>query len=567
MKFTGENVLARRLSSGSGTPCTTRPCWCGPSPAASGSRPPARTPTTMTVTAGVAAIKGIYAGTCRLTTSRSTGRSGCTRRAPARRARSAPTSRCPSPTRATAPPGHLRRRRGRRRHDRRRGAADADLGVASGWRRSSSATSTPVLGGAAPSVAAPVSPARARGRGRAAPSAPSSRRPAASGGRRVAGRLPPRAWRSGPGSSLAGVARSAPLVGRRRDERDLTVASTARAMAAAVADREISARELLDLHLARIAERNPRAQRDRLPRRGAGPCRGGRGRRGAGRGRRGRAAARAAVRVQGHPRGGRLAHDVRLAAARRPRPRARRAGRRADPPRGRRGDRQDQRAGVRRRLAHVQPGLRHHPQPRTTRAAPPAGPAAERRRPGHRGWCRWPTAPTWAARCATRRRSAASSACGPRSAGCRSGRTTTSGRRRRSAGRWRATSSDLALLLSVLAGPDPRAPLALGDPGSAFAPPLTGHLLGLRVALSRRPRRRLRGRRRASPPWCEEAGRTIAPPGAQVAAAHPDLAQADDTFRTLRAWHFQAKLGPAARRAPGRLQAVARRQHPRSGRA
>ena len=38
---------------------------------------------------------------------------------------------------------------------------------------------------------------------------------------------------------------------------DLTVASTARAMAAAVADREISARELLDLHLARIAERNP----------------------------------------------------------------------------------------------------------------------------------------------------------------------------------------------------------------------------------------------------------------------------------------------------------------------
>src|SRR3954453_24082301 len=38
---------------------------------------------------------------------------------------------------------------------------------------------------------------------------------------------------------------------------DLTVESTARAMAQAVRRREISARELLELHLARIAERNP----------------------------------------------------------------------------------------------------------------------------------------------------------------------------------------------------------------------------------------------------------------------------------------------------------------------
>jgi amidase len=31
--------------------------------------------------------------------------------------------------------------------------------------------------------------------------------------------------------------------------------------------------------------------------------------------------------------------------------------------------------------------------------------------------------------------------------------------------------------------------------------------------------------------------------GAEVVAAHPDLAVAEDTFRTLRAWHFQAKWG------------------------
>src|SRR3954453_729307 len=42
---------------------------------------------------------------------------------------------------------------------------------------------------------------------------------------------------------------------------------------------------------------------------------------------------------------------------------------------------------------------------------------------------------------------------------------------------------DLALLLSVIAGPDPRVPTALDAPGATFAPPLTGDLRGLRVAL------------------------------------------------------------------------------------
>ncbi|WP_107768214.1 amidase [Nocardioides terrigena] len=102
---------------------------------------------------------------------------------------------------------------------------------------------------------------------------------------------------------------------------------------------------------------------------------------------------------------------------------------------------------------------------------------------------------------------------------------------------------DLALLLSVLAGPDPRAPLALGDRGSVFAPPVTGHLLGLRVALSIDLGGAFEVDDRVAA-VVEEAGRTIAHQGAQVSRAHPDLALADDTFRTLRAWHLQAKLGP-----------------------
>jgi amidase len=102
---------------------------------------------------------------------------------------------------------------------------------------------------------------------------------------------------------------------------------------------------------------------------------------------------------------------------------------------------------------------------------------------------------------------------------------------------------DLALLLSVMAGPDPRAPQALGDPGTTFAPPLSGSLAGLRVALSVD----LGGAFEVDDDVAavvEGTAPLFAAAGATVAQAHPDLTEADDTFRTLRAWHLQAKLGP-----------------------
>lgn len=102
--------------------------------------------------------------------------------------------------------------------------------------------------------------------------------------------------------------------------------------------------------------------------------------------------------------------------------------------------------------------------------------------------------------------------------------------------------ADLALLLSVLAGPDPRAPLALGDPGAVFAPPVSGTLAGLRVALSTDLGGAFEVDHRVAA-VVEEAGRTFAGAGARVSAAHPDLALAEDTFRTLRAWLFQARFG------------------------
>ncbi|GAB3770202.1 amidase [Nocardioides ginsengisegetis] len=108
---------------------------------------------------------------------------------------------------------------------------------------------------------------------------------------------------------------------------------------------------------------------------------------------------------------------------------------------------------------------------------------------------------------------------------------------------------DLALLLSVQAGPDPRTPQALGQPGSSFAPPLTGTLDGLRVALSAD----LGGAfdvDDAVASVVAGSAAVFAAGGAVVTEAHPDLAVADDTFRTLRAWHLQAKLGPLLREHP-----------------
>lgn len=123
------------------------------------------------------------------------------------------------------------------------------------------------------------------------------------------------------------------------------------------------------------------------------------------------------------------------------------------------------------------------------------------------------------------------------------------------ANQWETTSvggplarnvGDLALLLSALAGPDARAPHALGDPGATFAPLLLADgatpLAGLRVALSPD----LGGAFAVDPEVrrvVAEAGALLAGAGAHVDDAHPRLDEAEDTFRTLRAWHFQAKFG------------------------
>jgi amidase len=99
--------------------------------------------------------------------------------------------------------------------------------------------------------------------------------------------------------------------------------------------------------------------------------------------------------------------------------------------------------------------------------------------------------------------------------------------------------SDVALLLSVISGPDRRVPSALP---AYVDEPLDGSLAGLRVAFSVD----LGGAFEVDPTVAEvvlAAVDVFAGAGADVAQASPDLREAEDTFRTLRAWHFQAVHG------------------------
>ncbi|MGH3364546.1 MAG: amidase [Nocardioidaceae bacterium] len=108
---------------------------------------------------------------------------------------------------------------------------------------------------------------------------------------------------------------------------------------------------------------------------------------------------------------------------------------------------------------------------------------------------------------------------------------------------------DLALLLSVVAGPSTRAPMSLETPGSVFGPPLDAVLEGVRVALSVDL-----GGSFTVDHTVADVVRTQSEPlvgaGAHVTEAHPDMTGADQVFRTLRAWHFQHRFGVMLERRP-----------------
>lgn len=101
---------------------------------------------------------------------------------------------------------------------------------------------------------------------------------------------------------------------------------------------------------------------------------------------------------------------------------------------------------------------------------------------------------------------------------------------------------DLALLLGVMAGPDRRSPISLEEPGEHFAVVPEGGMAGRRIAFSVD----LGGAVVVEPAVAElvrAAARSCALAGAEVVEISPDFSGADECFRTLRAWQFEATLG------------------------
>jgi amidase len=102
--------------------------------------------------------------------------------------------------------------------------------------------------------------------------------------------------------------------------------------------------------------------------------------------------------------------------------------------------------------------------------------------------------------------------------------------------------ADVALLMSAMAGPDPRDPSLLPVDPAAFRAPLEREFRGVRVA------------------WCPDLGglpldsrvlavlsaqrKTFEDLGCTVEEAHPDLAEADSIFLTIRAFRSAATYGP-----------------------
>lgn len=113
-------------------------------------------------------------------------------------------------------------------------------------------------------------------------------------------------------------------------------------------------------------------------------------------------------------------------------------------------------------------------------------------------------------------------------------------------------AEDLALYLSVLAGPDTRDPLAIAEDGARFRAPLARDFKGVRIA------------------WCPDIGglpvdrrvvqainaqrRVFEDLGCVIEEACPDFRDAHEVFMSLRAYAFELGLGAVMDQHPGVLK-------------
>ncbi len=104
------------------------------------------------------------------------------------------------------------------------------------------------------------------------------------------------------------------------------------------------------------------------------------------------------------------------------------------------------------------------------------------------------------------------------------------------------TVADAALLLSAIAGPDPRSPIAIDEPGARFRAPLDRSFAGVAIA------------------WSPDLGglpidprvtavleaqrETFRALGCAIEDGQPDFSDAREIFQVWRAWSFETRVGP-----------------------
>lgn len=111
------------------------------------------------------------------------------------------------------------------------------------------------------------------------------------------------------------------------------------------------------------------------------------------------------------------------------------------------------------------------------------------------------------------------------------------------------TVDDAAFLLSAMAGPDPRSPITITEPGSVFARPLKRDFRKARVAWWPIENGRMKGTDLLPVDprvvaVLERQRRVLADLGCRVEEAAPDLSGADEAFHVLRALGYVQRLGP-----------------------
>ena len=102
------------------------------------------------------------------------------------------------------------------------------------------------------------------------------------------------------------------------------------------------------------------------------------------------------------------------------------------------------------------------------------------------------------------------------------------------------TVQDIALMMSTIAGPDPRSPIAITEPGSLFSQSLKRNFKGVRVAWSRDL-----GLLPVDPQVTtviEGQRHVFESLGCLIDDCEPDFSDADEIFKVWRAWYFELVL-------------------------